>query len=185
MLDEGQELPQLIIVDGGKGQLSSAVHALTELGLYGKVAIVGIAKKLEEIYFPGDTLPLYINKKSESLKLIQRMRDEAHRFGITHHRKRRSNTAVESELTKIKGIGEKTSLSFFIDLYFCSSISKVFSPSTINVGGTSLLTIGITNNHALTSATLTTAFVDLYPGGLVNAAPSSVATIGCSLCQYP
>ena len=108
MLDEGQELPQLIIVDGGKGQLSSAVHALQQLGLYGKIAIVGIAKKLEEIYFPGDTLPLYINKKSESLKLIQRMRDEAHRFGITHHRKRRSNTAVESELTKIKGIGEKT-----------------------------------------------------------------------------
>jgi excinuclease ABC subunit C len=108
MLDEGQDLPQLIIIDGGKGQLSSAVHALDQLGLYGKIAIVGIAKKLEEIYFPNDSLPLYINKKSESLKLIQRMRDEAHRFGIAHHRQRRSKTSLNSELTRIKGIGEKT-----------------------------------------------------------------------------
>lgn len=108
MLEEGQDLPQLIIVDGGKGQLSSAVMALEGLGLYGKIPIIGIAKKLEEIYFPGDTLPLYINKKSESLRLIQRMRDEAHRFGITHHRKRRSKSTLVSELTNIKGIGEKT-----------------------------------------------------------------------------
>lgn len=108
MLDEEQELPQLIIIDGGKGQLSSATDALKELDLYGKIAIIGIAKRLEEIYFPEDSLPLYINKKSESLKLIQKMRDEVHRFGITHHRQRRSNAAVESELTKIKGIGEKT-----------------------------------------------------------------------------
>lgn len=108
MLEESQSLPQLIIVDGGKGQLSSAVDALKQLGLYGQIPIVGIAKKLEEIYFPEDSLPLYINKKSESLKLIQRMRDEAHRFGITHHRQRRSNTSLKSELTSIKGIGKKT-----------------------------------------------------------------------------
>jgi excinuclease ABC subunit C len=108
MLDEAQPLPQLIIVDGGKGQLSSAVESLKKLELYGKVPIVGIAKRLEEIYFPEDSLPLYINKKSESLKLIQHMRDEAHRFGITHHRQRRSKNALTSELTAIKGIGEKT-----------------------------------------------------------------------------
>lgn len=108
MLDEELELPQLIIVDGGKGQLSSAVDALKQLDLYGKIPIVGIAKRLEEIYFPEDSLPLYINKKSESLKLIQKMRDEAHRFGITHHRQRRSNTSLHSELIDIKGVGEKT-----------------------------------------------------------------------------
>jgi excinuclease ABC subunit C len=108
MLDEATELPQLIIVDGGKGQLSSAVESLKKLDLYGKIPIVGIAKKLEEIYFPEDSLPLYVNKKSESLKLIQRMRDEAHRFGITKHRARRSKSALGSELISIKGVGEKT-----------------------------------------------------------------------------
>lgn len=106
--DENQELPQLIIVDGGKGQLSSAVESLKQLDLYGKIPIVGIAKRLEEIYFPEDSVPLYINKKSESLKLIQRMRDEAHRFGITHHRAKRSKNTLVSELTDINGIGEKT-----------------------------------------------------------------------------
>ncbi len=108
MIDEEQELPQLIIVDGGKGQLSSAVDALKQLDLYGKIPVIGIAKRLEEIYFPEDSLPLYINKKSESLKLIQKMRDEAHRFGITHHRQRRSNASLHSELIDIKGVGEKT-----------------------------------------------------------------------------
>lgn len=108
MLDEAQDLPQLIIVDGGKGQLSSAVTSLKKLDLYGKIPIVGIAKRLEEIYYPEDSLPLYINKKSESLKLIQRMRDEAHRFGITHHRARRSKNSLVSQLTEIKGVGEKT-----------------------------------------------------------------------------
>jgi len=108
MLDEVQTLPQLIIVDGGKGQLSSAVESLVKLDLYGKVPIVGIAKKLEEIYFPEDSLPLHINKKSESLKLIQRMRDEAHRFGITHHRNRRSKAFTNTELEGISGIGNKT-----------------------------------------------------------------------------
>ncbi len=108
LLDEGESLPQLIIVDGGKGQLSAAVESLQELGLYGKVAIVGIAKRLEEIYFPEDAIPLHINKKSESLKLIQRMRDEAHRFGITRHRKKRSKSSLQSELMGVSGIGEKT-----------------------------------------------------------------------------
>ena len=108
MLEEGADLPNLIIVDGGKGQLSAAVKSLEGLGLYGKIPIVGIAKRLEEIYFPDDSVPLYINKKSESLKLIQQMRDEAHRFGITHHRQRRSKASLVSELININGIGEKT-----------------------------------------------------------------------------
>ena len=108
LLDEEQDLPQLIVVDGGKGQLSAAVSSLDELGLRGKIAIVGIAKRLEEIYFPGDTVPLYLDKNSESLKLIQQMRDEAHRFGITHHRNRRSKSQTVSILDNIIGIGPKT-----------------------------------------------------------------------------
>jgi excinuclease ABC subunit C len=108
MLDEGTPLPNLIVIDGGKGQLSSAVNSLKKLEIYGQVPIVGIAKRLEEIYFPEDTLPLYINKKSESLKLIQRVRDEAHRFGITAHRMKRSKGQTTSELTTIKGVGKKT-----------------------------------------------------------------------------
>jgi len=107
-LEEEKELPQLIIVDGGKGQLSAAVEALKSLNLYGKIAIVGIAKRLEEIYYPEDPLPLYIDKKSESLKIIQQMRDEAHRFGITHHRSRRDKGTLKSELTEIAGIGPDT-----------------------------------------------------------------------------
>ena len=97
-----------MVVDGGKGQLSSAVEAFDRLGIRGKVALVGIAKRLEEIYFPGDSVPLYIDKNSESLKVIQRLRDEAHRFGITHHRNRRSKGQTVSALDSIKGIGEKT-----------------------------------------------------------------------------
>lgn len=108
MQEEGEALPNLIIIDGGKGQLSSAVDSLRKLELYGKIPVVGIAKRLEEIYYPEDPLPLYINKKSESLKLIQQLRDEAHRFGITHHRNRRSKSALTSELMDIKGVGEKT-----------------------------------------------------------------------------
>ena len=108
LLDEGESLPQLIIIDGGKGQLSSALKALEDLGLRGKVAIVGIAKKLEEIFFPGDSLPIYIDKRSESLRVVQFLRNEAHRFGITHHRNKRSKASLTSELTQIKGIGEKT-----------------------------------------------------------------------------
>jgi len=108
LLDEKEPLPQLIIVDGGKGQLSSALKSIDKLGLRGKVTIVGIAKRLEEIYFPGDSVPLYIDKKSESLKVIQYLRNEAHRFGITHHRNKRSKAAITSELDKIEGIGYKT-----------------------------------------------------------------------------
>jgi excinuclease ABC subunit C len=108
MLEENGPLPDLIVIDGGKGQLSAACDALKELNLYGQIPIVGIAKRLEEIYFPEDSLPLYIDKKSESLKLIQRCRDEAHRFAITHHRDKRSRTSLISELEGIEGIGQKT-----------------------------------------------------------------------------
>jgi len=106
--EENEPLPQLIIIDGGKGQLSSALKSLDKLNLRGKITIIGIAKKLEEIYFPGDSIPLYIDKKSESLKVIQYLRNEAHRFGITHHRNKRSKAAITSELDKIEGIGYKT-----------------------------------------------------------------------------
>ena len=105
---ENKSLPQLIIVDGGKGQLSSALTALERLDLRGKIGIVGIAKKLEEIYFPGDSIPIYIDKRSESLKVIQHLRNEAHRFGITHHRNKRSKGALNTELNSIPGVGEKT-----------------------------------------------------------------------------
>ncbi len=113
MLDENQTLPQLIIIDGGKGQLSAAMEAITELSLRGKVVVVGIAKRLEEIFYPGDQYPIYIDKRSESLKLIQFMRNEAHRFGITHHRNKRSKNSIQSELLEIKGIGEKTMQELF------------------------------------------------------------------------
>lgn len=108
LLEEQASLPQLIIIDGGKGQLSAALKSIDELGLRGKIALVGIAKKLEEIFFPGDSVPVYIDKRSESLKIIQHMRNEAHRFGITHHRNKRSKAAIGTELTWIDGIGEKT-----------------------------------------------------------------------------
>ena len=111
LMNEGQPLPQLIVVDGGKGQLSAAVEALDDMGLRGTIAVVGIAKRLEEIYFPGDSIPLYIDKNSESLRIVQQLRDEAHRFGITHHRNRRSKGQTVSQLDGIKGIGEKTRTS--------------------------------------------------------------------------
>lgn len=104
---ENSPLPQLIVIDGGKGQVHAATDALKDLGIYGKIAIIGIAKRLEEIYFPEDSVPLYLDKNSESLKLIQQLRDEAHRFGITFHRKKRSIQQIKSELDDIKGIGEK------------------------------------------------------------------------------
>jgi len=111
LLDEEQDLPQLIVVDGGKGQLSSALKSLDVLGLRGKIAIIGIAKRLEEIYYPGDSIPLYLDKKSETLKIIQQLRNEAHRFGIIHHRNKRSKGAIQTELSNIEGIGEKTIVS--------------------------------------------------------------------------
>jgi len=107
LLDENEPLPQLILIDGGKGQLSSAVKSLKLLGLYGKITIIGIAKRLEEIYFPEDSIPLYLDKKSETLKILQRVRDESHRFGVKHHRTRRKNSTIKSELEEIPGIGEK------------------------------------------------------------------------------
>lgn len=116
VLEEQSPLPDLIIIDGGKGQLSAAIESLTVLGIYGKVPIIGIAKRLEELFYPEDELPLYIDKKSETLQVIQHLRDEAHRFGITHHRNRRSKNTFVSELTNIKGIGEETTkllLSYF------------------------------------------------------------------------
>lgn len=108
LVDEGQELPQLVVVDGGKGQLSAAVEALDSIGLRGKIALAGIAKRLDEIYFPGDSVPLYIDKNSESLRVIQRLRDEAHRFCITHHRQQRSKSQVHSQLDDVPGIGPKS-----------------------------------------------------------------------------
>jgi excinuclease ABC subunit C len=108
MLDEGNSLPQLIIIDGGKGQLSSAMLSLEKLGIVDKVTVIGIAKKLEEIFFPGDSLPLYINKKSESLKLIQQARNEAHRFAISFHRDQRSKNFLGTQLTNIPGVGNVT-----------------------------------------------------------------------------
>lgn len=108
LIDEGEPLPQLILIDGGKGQLSSAVKSLKLLGLYGKITIIGIAKRLEEIYFPEDSIPLYIDKKAETLKILQRVRDEAHRFGVKHHRTRRKNSTIKSELEEIPGVGGKT-----------------------------------------------------------------------------
>lgn len=108
LLDENQPLPQLIIIDGGKGQLSSALKSLDALDLRGKITIIGIAKRLEELFYPGDKYPLYLDKKSETLKIIQQLRNEAHRFGITHHRNRRSKNALQTELETIDGIGEKT-----------------------------------------------------------------------------
>lgn len=108
LVQEGEPLPQLIVVDGGKGQLSAAVEALDDMGLRGTIAVVGIAKRLEEIYFPGDSVPLYIDKNSETLRVVQHLRDEAHRFGITHHRNRRSKGQIVGALDGIKGIGPKT-----------------------------------------------------------------------------
>lgn len=111
LLEEEQPLPQLIIIDGGKGQLSSALKSIDALGLRGKITVIGIAKRLEELFYPGDSVPLYLDKRSETLKIIQQLRNEAHRFGITHHRDKRSKTALNSSIESIPGIGEKTMLA--------------------------------------------------------------------------
>ena len=111
LLDENEPLPNLIIIDGGKGQLSSALKSIDELGLRGKITIIGIAKRLEELFYPGDSIPLYLDKRSETLKVIQQLRNEAHRFGITHHRDKRSKAALNSSIESIPGIGEKTMLT--------------------------------------------------------------------------
>jgi len=122
LLEEKKSLPQLVVIDGGKGQLSAAVAALEKLDLRGKIAIIGIAKKLEEIYFPGDSVPIYINKSSQSLRVIQHLRDEAHRFGITFHRNKRSKTFISSELTSINGVGEQTTQKLLNDFKSVKSI---------------------------------------------------------------
>ena len=137
LVEEGQELPQLIVVDGGKGQLSSAVEALDEMGLRGKIAIVGIAKRLEEIYFPGDSIPLYIDKNSETLRVIQHLRDEAHRFGITHHRNRRSKSALVGELDGVKGIGPKTAEALLTHFKSVKRIREASLEQLIQVVGQS------------------------------------------------
>jgi excinuclease ABC subunit C len=111
MIEEEQPVPDLIVIDGGKGQLGAAMESLSKLGLIGKVAVVGIAKRLEEIYYPGDSLPLYLDKKGETLKVLQQIRDEAHRFGITHHRNKRSKGTIKTELTAIEGISHQSATS--------------------------------------------------------------------------
>ncbi|WP_295178414.1 excinuclease ABC subunit UvrC [uncultured Christiangramia sp.] len=141
LLNEDEPLPQLIIVDGGKGQLSSGVKALDTLGLRGKIAIIGIAKRLEEIYYPGDSIPLYLDKKSESLKIIQQLRNEAHRFGITFHRNKRSKTALNTELESIAGIGEKTVIELLKNFRSLKRVKEASEKELADVIGASRATI--------------------------------------------
>ena len=124
LIEEEKPLPQLIIVDGGKGQLSSALKSLDNLGLRGKISIIGIAKKLEEIYYPNDSIPMYLDKKSETLKIIQQLRDEAHRFGITHHRSKRQKATIKSILTDIEGIGFTTAQALLRKFKSVKNIQK-------------------------------------------------------------
>lgn len=135
LMNEGEPLPQLIVVDGGKGQLSSAVEALEEIGLRGVIAVVGIAKRLEEIYFPGDSVPLYIDKNSESLRVVQHLRDEAHRFGITHHRNRRSKSQTVSVLDSIPGVGEATRTTLMKHFRSVKKISEATEDALAEVVG--------------------------------------------------
>lgn len=132
LLDEGKPMPKLVVIDGGKGQLSSAVEALKELGVYGQMPIIGIAKRLEEIYFPGDSYPIHIDKKSESLRLLQRIRDEAHRFAITFHRNVRSKNAFGTQLTSIPGIGQSTADNL---LNHFKSVKKISEASELEIAG--------------------------------------------------
>ncbi len=131
LLDEGQELPELIVIDGGKGQLSSALKSLEVLGLRKKIAIIGIAKRLEEIFYPDDPIPLYLDKKSETLKIIQQLRNEAHRFAITFHRNKRSKSAIETELEQISGIGKQTVVTL---LKHFKSAKRVSETSILELG---------------------------------------------------
>ena len=147
LINEEKSLPQLIVIDGGKGQLSSAVSALEKLNLRGKISIIGIAKKLEEIYFPGDSVPIYINKNSQTLKVIQHLRDEAHRFGITFHRDKRSKDFITSELNSINGIGEKTTLKLLNDFKSVKSIKEQTLKSLIESVGLSRAQIVYSHFH--------------------------------------
>ncbi|SHI44076.1 excinuclease ABC subunit UvrC [Flavobacterium terrae] len=137
LLDENEPLPQLIIIDGGKGQLSSALKSLDELGLRGKIAIIGIAKRLEEIFYPGDSVPLYLDKKSETLKTIQHLRNEAHRFGITFHRDKRSKAAIQTSIELIPGIGEKTMITLIKHFKSVKRLSKATENEISEVVGLS------------------------------------------------
>jgi excinuclease ABC subunit C len=137
MLESGESLPQLVVIDGGKGQLSSALSAIKELNIEHKVQLIGIAKRLEEIYFPGDSLPLYLDKNSESLKVIQNARNEAHRFGISHHRQKRTNSFIKSELTEIPGIGPKSMQVLLKEFKSVKSIKLAKLDELIKVIGTS------------------------------------------------
>ncbi|MCC6838483.1 MAG: excinuclease ABC subunit C, partial [Bacteroidia bacterium] len=137
VLDEKLEMPQLIVIDGGKGQLSSALESLDKLGLRGKVGIIGIAKKLEEIYFPGDSIPIYLDKRSESLKIIQQIRDEAHRFGITHHRSKRDKGTLKTELTTIKGISSITAQKLLSHFKSVKKVKEASEKELIKVIGLS------------------------------------------------
>lgn len=135
VIEEKLPMPQLIVIDGGKGQLGAAIESLRKLSLIGKVAVIGIAKRLEEIYFPGDPLPLYLDKRSETLKIIQQIRDEAHRFGITHHRNKRSRETFKTELNEIKGISEKTAEKLLIELKSVKNIKEASLDELSNVIG--------------------------------------------------
>lgn len=133
LLEEGEELPQLIVIDGGKGQLSSSLKSLEILGLRGKIAIIGIAKRLEEIYFPEDSVPLYLDKRSETLKLIQQLRNEAHRFSLKFHRQKRSATAIQSEIEHVPGIGTKTADKLLRHFKSVSQIKKASLDELLSV----------------------------------------------------
>jgi excinuclease ABC subunit C len=135
LLEENQPLPQLVIIDGGKGQLSAAMESITELGLAGRMTVIGIAKRLEEIFFPGDSVPVYINKKSESLKLIQQARNEAHRFAITFHRDQRSKNFIDTELNNIPGIGEKTAQKLLSHFGSVKKVREALASELIEVLG--------------------------------------------------
>lgn len=148
LLNENEPLPQLIIVDGGKGQLSSGLKALETLGLRGTIAIVGIAKRLEEIYYPDDSIPLYLDKKSETLKIIQQLRNEAHRFGITFHRNKRSNAALGTELETIAGIGEKTIIDLLKHFRSVTKVKEADKKSLVEVVGQAKATILYNHYHS-------------------------------------
>jgi excinuclease ABC subunit C len=135
LLENKSTLPQLIVIDGGKGQLSAAISSLETLGLRGKIAVIGIAKRLEEIYFPDDPVPIYLDKNSESLKLIQNLRNEAHRFGIDFHRLKRSNSMVKSELTGIKGIGEETMKKLILKFHSLDGVKTANPEDLIKLVG--------------------------------------------------
>jgi excinuclease ABC subunit C len=140
LLEEGQDLPQLIVIDGGKGQLSASLKSLDVLGLRNKIAIIGIAKRLEEIYYPDDSVPMYLDKTSESLKIIQQLRNEAHRFSITHHRNKRSNNSLTNEFEQIPGIGKQTIVSLLKHFKSTKRVSKASFEAVEKIVGKSKAT---------------------------------------------